>query len=248
MIFPHGIIEFNIENKDLLKKVAAKCPIIKNTGKSGDNRLIRHLFVNNRSCVTSAELLDQLQVEVEDGLRREGINVSRTKWSHDEWVLAQPNNRGKEAPIHRDVVASQRLRHLTVLIFFADRDAKGYGTVKLWRNTQQLYQGHDLIPKDRGEFKNNTRELANCDKKSGGDGGGIMLKPKKYNCAVFDSRLFHQSQPHTQTAGRYIIDGQRVALSFFLTLDEFDTPGPTDKKTYLKESEVSIVDLSHLIK
>ena len=247
MIFPHGIIQFNIKNKKLLKKVAAKCPIIKNTGKSGDNRLIRHLFVNNTSCVTSADLLDQLQVEVEDGLRRNGINVSRTKRSHEEWVLAQPNNRGIEGPIHRDVVASQ-LRHLTVLIFFADRDAKGYGKVKLWRNTQQLYQGHALIPNDLGDFKNNKRRLGKCDEKSGGDGNGIMLEPKEYNCAVFDSRLFHLSLPHTQTAGRYIIDGQRVALSFFLTLDGFDTPGPSNKKDYLTLSEVTIVDLSHLIK
>ena len=81
--------------------------------------------------------------------------------SHEEWVLAPTNGRGFTGQKHRDTTTTQP-GIFTVLLFFGDRkqqEGRGYGGVKVWRNSQLLFQGHDSID----HIPNASRELRKHD-------------------------------------------------------------------------------------
>ena len=239
----NGIIHQCNLSKKIMKKVAKSCPVIIGTGKSGHNRNIRKMAVNIAHELTSDAIFKELKEHLEKELKRVGITAS-TEVSNVEWVLALPNNRAKKGGVkHRDVYFQQP-GYLTVLLFFGDRESKGYGTAKIWRNTQTFMKGHAYIDSDKGEFKNHMRKLMKFDELDEGGGRGFLLSPGKFNCAIFDSRLWHMSLPHTSHA-------HRVSLTFFLKLKEgrlVDTPpADTTYSYYLKRHEWEIVDLSNYI-
>ncbi len=239
----NGIIHQCNLSKELMKKVAKSCPVIIGTGKSGHNRNIRKMVANIADELTSDAVLEELKEELERKLKRMGITAS-TEVSNAEWVLALPNNRGKKGGVkHRDVHYKQP-GYLTVLLFFGDRESKGYGTAKIWRNTQTFMKNHAYIDSDKGEFKNHMRKLNIFDELDEGGGRGFLLSPGKFNCAIFDSRLWHLSLPHTSHA-------HRVSLTFFLKLNEGRLVKPplsdTTYSYYLKRHEWEVVDFSNYI-
>jgi hypothetical protein len=238
----NGFIHQCNVGKKIMKKVAKSCPVIIGTGKSGHNRNIRK-FVANNAELTSDAVFGELRKHLESKLKRLGITAS-TELSNGEWVLALPNNRGNTGGVkHRDVNFKQP-GYLTVLLFFGDRKSKGYGSAKIWRNTQTFMKNHTFIDKDKGEFKNHMRELQKFDELEEGGGRGLILSPDLFNCAIFDSRLWHQSLPHTSHA-------HRVSLTFFLKLKEGKLqptpPADTTYSYYLKRNEWEAVDLSKYI-
>ena len=50
--------------EQLMKRVAKKCPIIRNTGREGNNRGNRCVLLNDTT-LTSKPLLEQLRIEIE---------------------------------------------------------------------------------------------------------------------------------------------------------------------------------------
>lgn len=93
---------------------------------------------------------------------------------------------------------------------------------------------HAYIDSDKGEFQNHMRKLKKFDELEEGGREGFLFSPGKFNCVIFDSRLWHQSLPHASLA-------HRVSLTFFLKIKEgrlVDPPLPdTPYSYYLKSHE-----------
>ena len=232
------ILQCNL-SKELTRKIAKSSPVIIGSGKSGYNRNIRHIVLNIAE-LTSDAILEELRIELQKKLKRRGITAD-TKLSNAEWVVAAPNNRARCGGVkHRDV-KNRQPGYLTVILFLGDRESDGYGTVKIWRNSQTFLEGHTFIPNDKGIFKNSKRKLGRCDEAERGGGEcGFDFCPQKFNVAIFDSRLWHQSQPHSSP------HAHRVSLTCFLTLKEgiLQAPPPPNTTYYLQKSEWRVADLS----
>ena len=226
-------------SKELRRKIAKSSPVIIGTGKSGHNRNVRHIVLNIAQ-LTSDAILEELRIELQEELERRGITAS-TELSNAEWVVAAPNNRARGGGVkHRDV-KNRQPGYMTVILFLGDRESDGYGTVKIWRNSQTFMEGHTFIPNDKGIFKNSKRKLGRLDEaEKGGGERGFDFCPQKFNCAIFDSRLWHQSQPHSSP------HAHRVSLTCFLTLKEgiLQAPPPPNTTYYLQKSEWGVADLS----
>ena len=235
-------LELNLEPQ-LMKSVAKNSPIIRNTGSGGNNRGSRYVVLNESTTLTSKSLLEQVRIKIEKQLstlddEEKRITVG-TSLSNAEWVVAAPNCRSTGGGTkHRDTSA-QVAGYLTVLLFFGDRKSNGYGTARVWRNSADFLPGYTFIPNDEGVFLNHMRKLNQLD----GQFGGLQCNTREFNCAIFDSRLFHQSLSHSQP------NGHRASLTFFLTLKErgLATPPLPDTTHYLKESEWELADLSNFI-
>ena len=235
-------LELNLEPQ-LMKRVAKNSPIIRNTGSGGNKRGSRYVVLNDTT-LTSKSLLEELRIKIEKKLstlddEERRITVG-TSLSNAEWVVAAPNCRATGGGTkHRDI-SSQAAGYLTVLLFFGDRKSIGYGTARVWRNSADFLPEHTFIPNDRGVFLNHMRKLNKLD---GGEFGGLQCNTREFNCAIFDSRLFHQSLSHSQS------NGHRASLTFFLTLKErgLVTPPLPDTTYYLHESEWELADLSNFI-
>lgn len=221
--------EFNLDN-GLMREAASHCPVIKNTGKKGDNRDIRGILQNDTARFTSEPLLNQIHEEVAEHLRQHYGITAETFMSHEEWVLAPTNGRGFTGQKHRDTTTTQP-GILTVLLFFGDRkqqEGRGYGGVKVWRNSQRLFQGHDSIDHN---IKNASRELRKHD-----GGWGKKANLKEFNCVVFDSRLIHESLPHTQHT-------PRASLTFYLRFEGSPHINDADVENYLKPEECGMINM-----
>lgn len=200
-------------------------------------------MVVNTAKLTSDDVMDKLRKELETKLKGWGI-TAETEVFNPEWSLARPNNRGMRGGVkHRDVYF-KRPGYLTVLLFFGDRKSKGFGTVKIWRNSQKFLEEHAYIDSDKDEFKHHMRKLNKLDKMSEGGGRGLLFSPGKYNCAIFDSRLWHQSLAHTSLA-------HRVCLTLFLKIKEGRLANPPKPDTsysyYMEDHEWEVVDLRNFI-
>ena len=110
-------------------------------------------------------------------------------------------------------------------IFLGDRKSRRYGTKTTWRNSQSFLLGEQCcIP----------NELNNLDWEN-----GRRIDTQTCNCAIFDSRLFHQSLPHTQHE-------HLVSLTFCLSLNGVKLH-PLDTSGYIDPEECIITDLSQYI-
>lgn len=237
MAIANGFIHQCNLSKKLMRKIAKYCPIIIGTGKSGYNRNIRHIVLNIAELLTSDAILEELRIELEKELKTRGITAN-VVLSNAEWVVAAPNNRARSGGVkHRDV-KNEQPGYLTVILFLGDRESDGYGTLKIWRNSQTFLEGHTYIPNDKGIFQNSKRKLGKLDEVGGEF--GLDFSPGEFNCAIFDSRLWHQSLPHSSPLAH------RVSLTFFLTLEEgiLVAPPPPDTTYYLQKSEWEVADLS----
>jgi hypothetical protein len=232
----HGCIyHLNLPRK-LMKRTATKCPILHSGGKSGDRRGIRHIVLNDTFQLTSVSLLNDLKIEIQKQLSQMengGITVS-TKMSNIEWVLSAPNTRNNRCgQKHRDTFYRVP-GYLTVLIFFGQRQEKGYGSAKIWRNSSDFMEEVIYIPNDGEKFHHHDRQLQKLD-----GGQGLKVNVKDYNCVIFDSRLIHQSLPHS------LPGAHRVSLTFYLTLPNLLPPHQTDSEGYVHLSDCDITDLSN---
>ena len=217
---------------ELMRKVAKKCPILSRDS-SGNNRNVRHIVQNKTKYLTSSELLDQLKGEIETQLSEMGGGTATvsTTLSNAEWVLASPLSRARgRGKIHRDTKFTRKPGILTVLIFLDKRKEIGYGGVKVYKNSAGCYPDSDVIPEDKGVYKHYLKKL----------GPGSKINTKDFNCVVFDSRLFHYSQPHSRPATYH-----RVSLTFFLRLSTVKKRIPkSDTSGFVSLSGCHIVDLS----
>lgn len=224
------ILPLNLPD-ELMSRAATKCPILHNGGKSGERRGLRHIVLNDPSQLTSKAILRDLKEEIQKQLIQGGITAP-TRMSNVEWVLAGPNTRNKQCgQKHRDT-PHKVPGYLTVLIFFGQRKERGYGSALIWRNSTNFMPDDLYIPNDNGKYHNHARQL----KKLDGD-LGLTVNLKEYNCVVFDSRLIHQSLPHS------LPGAHRVSLTFYLTLQHLQYPPRTDSKGYVHLSDCDITDL-----
>ena len=224
-------VELNLSD-GLMRKTAMKCPAIRNGGKKGVNRGIRQIITNDTTRYTSRPLLQNIHKEVAEQLKQHGITV-KTYMSNAEWVLAPTNGRSaKNGPTHRDTNQTQP-GYLTVLLFFGDRKLRGYGGVKIWKNSQSFHPGHDSI--GGVEFNNVLRDLKKLD-----GGWGTIVNLKEFNCVVFDSRLIHESLPHTQHT-------PRASLTFFLTLKGMVPLPQACDDHYAKPEECDTIDMQQYL-
>ena len=90
------------------------------------------------------------------------------------------------------------------------------------------------IPNDGEKFHHHDRQLKKLD-----GGQGLIVDVKEYNCVIFDSRLIHQSLPHS------LPGAHRVSLTFYLTLPNLLSPHQTDSEGYVHLSDCDITDLSN---
>ena len=226
------ILPLNLPD-ELMSRAATKCPILHNGGKSGERRGLRHIALNDLSRLTSKAILRDLKEEIQKQLIQGGITAP-TRMSNVEWVLAGPNTRNKQCgQKHRDT-PHKVPGYLTVLIFFGQRKERGYGSALIWRNSTNFMPDDLYIPNDNGKYHNHARQL----KKLDGD-LGLTVNLKEYNCVVFDSRLIHQSLPHS------LPGAHRVSLTFYLTLQHLQHPPRTDSEGYVHLSDCVITDLSN---
>lgn len=170
-------------------------------------RGVRHLIKNNES-FASKELMTVIHDAVKAELGKVGI-TGTMKFSNEEWIVARPlrNQRVKNPGIiHRDVPYKSS-GYLTVIILLGTLE-HGYGSIQLWQNSHLLESGRtaDFPP----NFKRD--KLKKCP--------STEIEPADGNLIIFDSRLIHQSLPHTQ-------DEQRNALSFFITIGNLQMPSPS---------------------
>ena len=233
----HGCIyQLNLPD-ELMKRIATKCPILRSGGKSGDHRGLRYIVLNDSSLLTSKHILGDLKKEIQKQLsqmEKGGIYVP-TMMSNIEWVLAAPNTRNTQCgQKHRDTPYKVP-GYLTVLIFFGQRKQRGYGSALIWQNSSDFMPDDLYIPNDNKNYHNHTRKLKKLD-----GGMGLIVKVKEYNCVIFDSRLIHQSLPHSQPPGAH-----RVSLTFYLTLQNLSRPPRTDSEGYVHLSDCDITDLSN---
>ena len=223
-------VEFNLSD-DLMRQTATKCPAIRSGGREGDKRGSRYVITNDTTQYTSHRLLQDIHKEVAEQLKQHGITV-RTHMSNAEWVLAPTNGRTSNGPTHRDIKRKQP-GYLTVLLFFGDRKLQGspgYGGVKIWKNSQNFYPGHDSI---RGaEFRHVKRKLQSFD--------GVIANLENFNCVVFDSRLIHESLRHTQHT-------PRASLTFFLTLEGMTPLPQACDDHYAKPEECDTIDMQQYL-
>ena len=232
---------------ELMRRIAAQCPAVTTQTKDGSNRKLRLLLENDDQRFISQSLIEELTDEVARNLEQHGINAAATmSSSHFEWIIAPPNCRSKRSgDRHRDV-SRHTLGVITILVFFGDTlgincrktrsnstAATGYGSVEVWRNSQNLLPGSMVINESR--LKNHLLEL----RRRHGSLHGTQVPSEGYNCCCFDSRLFHESLPHQQLQ-------HRAALGFYLRLPTLRRPTiqPTG---YIEAEECSIIDLSKYI-
>lgn len=179
-------------------------------------RGIRHLIKNNET-FASKELMRVIHAAVKAELGKVGI-TGLMKFSNEEWIVAPPlrNQRVRSSGIiHRDVPYKSS-GYLTVIILLGKTSERGYGSINLWQNSHLLESGRTShYPKN---FKRD--HLDKC--------GPATIDLKK-NLIIFDSRLIHQSLPHSQ-------DVQRNALSFYITIGNRQMPSPS----------INLIDLESL--
>ena len=148
-------------------------------------RGIRHLIKNNET-FASNELMRVIHAAVKAELGKVGI-TGLMKFSNEEWIVAPPlrNQRVRSSGIiHRDVPYKSS-GYLTVIILLGKTSERGYGSINLWQNSHLLESGRTShYPKN---FKRD--HLDKC--------GPATIDLKK-NLIIFDSRLIHQSLPHSQ--------------------------------------------------
>ena len=220
---------------DIRRKVAQQCPLLPNGGRSGDNRGIRYVVQNDTNKFTSRSLLQQIHQEVSAQLQQHGITV-KSMMSHEEWVLAPTNGRSQNGQKHRDTTCTQP-GYLTVLLFFGDITQRGYGGVKIWRNSQHFLPKYDAIlsANDSDEFQNATRKLRGLDREN-----GRIANLNVCNCVVFDSRLIHESLAHAQHT-------ERASLTFYLRLEGLRCLPSADTSSYMDPKDFGIINLEEYI-
>ena len=103
--------------------------------------------------------------------------------------------------------------------------------VKVWRNSQLLFQGHDSID----HIPNASRKLRKHD-----GGWGKKANLHEFNCVVFDSRLIHESLAHTQLT-------PRASLTFYLRFKGSPHINDADVSNYLKPEECGMINMQEYL-
>jgi hypothetical protein len=139
------------------------------------------------------------------------MDINSCKCHSPIWICAmdilsrRSQSHGK---IHRDTECTS-VGNLSVIIFLQASKSSG---IKLWKNSQQLFEGNQFEVNNRP--KDLARHLESCD--------SIMVNPVKKRAIIFDSRLVHQSMAHKEMYHRYAYSFGIACNGLYVIMDDSD--------------------------
>ena len=109
---------------------------------------------------------------------------------------------------HRDTECTS-VGNLSVIVFLQSSESGG---IKLWKNSQQLFEGNQF------ELNNRPKDLAQHLESF----DSIVVNPVKNRAVIFDSRLIHQSMAHKEMYQRCAYSFGIACNGIYVIMDDSD--------------------------
>jgi hypothetical protein len=110
--------------------------------------------------------------------------------------------------LHHDTECTS-VGNLSMIVFL---QASESGGIKLWKNSQQLFEGNQFEVNNRPN--NLARHLESFD--------SIMMNPVKNRAIIFDSRQIHQSMAHKEMYQRCAYSFEIACNGLYVIMDDSD--------------------------